>query len=606
MKRLLLTFALLSLVAGASADPNDLADGVLITHTPAGHVFSPGADYCADYGQYGITSCVEQNTNMASQGYAQHMFFYVVAAFAEDKVWCGTQFGIGDVTGSDEYFYFVAGGDANICLPNALSTTSGAGFPMEHEGIAIVATDTPWAGNFLPVYWAECYSYYGGGDYNIPLATYPGDPPLAVFGNCEVPSLIWDIECLGAMGVGNDPGQSCCPVAPPTEGACCLQNGDCLDVDEADCLAQDGVWYGLGTDCATTDCPQPVGACCFEDGSCDELTRDDCLAAGGDYTGDGYDCDEVDCPQPFGACCFEDGSCQDIPEADCIAQNGAWEGMGTECATTDCPQPPEPGACCFEDGSCQDLIEADCLAQSGVWEGAGTDCATTECPQQPLAGACCFEDGHCEFILEADCDVAGGAFTSEGLPCDPNPCGQPDVACCLDTGECIMATADDCLAQGGVPEAYPSSCDPNPCDQPDGACCFPDGSCQDLTEAGCIGLDGVWEGPDTACATTECPQPDEPGACCFADGTCQFILAVECETVGGVFYGEGVTCEPDNPCPQPTVCCVGADCYIVYSEQECIELQGEHHPDMGSCDPNPCEIVPASGDSWGSIKALYR
>ena len=342
MKRLLLAFALLGLVAGASADPNDLTGGVLITHAPSGVIFSAGLDYCGAYAEYGIASCEEQNTTMVSGGAPQHMFFYVVAAFAEDKVWCGTQFGFGDVTGTDEYFYFVAGGDANICLTNALSTTSGAGFPMENEGIAIVATDIPWDGNFLPVYWAECYSYYAGGDYIIPLGVYPGDPPLAVFGNCEVPSIIWDIECLGAMGVGAEPGVQCCPPDAPIEGACCLTDGSCQDLEETDCINLDGDWLGEGTDC-----------------------------------------DTAHCAQPFGACCLEDGSCQDLTEDDCLALTGVWEGMGTACATTDCPQPT---VCCVGVDCYIVFNEQECDALQGMWYPGEDACEPNPCEIVPTNG----------------------------------------------------------------------------------------------------------------------------------------------------------------------------------------------------------------------------
>lgn len=341
MKRVLLALALLGLVASANADPADLAGGVLITHTPAGHIFSPGGDYCLDYAQYGIASCEEQNTNMVSGGTTQHMFFYVVAAFAEDKVWCGTQFGIGDVTGSDNFFYFVAGGDANICLPNALSTTSGAGFPMENEGIAIVATDTPWAGNFLPIYWAECYSYYAGGDYEVPLGFYPGDPPLAIFGNCDVPSIIWDIDCLGVMGIGAVAGAACCPDIP-VFGACCFEDGSCLDLTEYECLSTGGTEWHMDIPCDQFECPQPPeeGACCIESGECFFIFMDACAAIGGEFLGEGITCEpDNPCPPPVVACCFEDYSCLELTADDCVAQGGVPEDYPSVCDPNPCEEP---------------------------------------------------------------------------------------------------------------------------------------------------------------------------------------------------------------------------------------------------------------------------
>ena len=46
-------------------------------------------------------------------------------------------------------------------------------------------------------------------------------------------------------------------------GACCLPNGQCVEVTEAECLARKGTYQGDGTACATTDCsvnpPPPPG-----------------------------------------------------------------------------------------------------------------------------------------------------------------------------------------------------------------------------------------------------------------------------------------------------------------------------------------------------------
>lgn len=40
-------------------------------------------------------------------------------------------------------------------------------------------------------------------------------------------------------------------------GACCLPDGTCLDTTESDCLERSGVFQGVGTKCAETDCPEP-------------------------------------------------------------------------------------------------------------------------------------------------------------------------------------------------------------------------------------------------------------------------------------------------------------------------------------------------------------
>jgi hypothetical protein len=81
----------------------------------------------------------------------------------------------------------------------------------------------------------------------------------------------------------------------PVSGACCLADGSCVQVSEADCLAMVGMYEGDNTLCMDTDCPQPIGACCLMDETCVEVTEDDCLAMGGMYNGDGSLCVDTDC-----------------------------------------------------------------------------------------------------------------------------------------------------------------------------------------------------------------------------------------------------------------------------------------------------------------------
>ena len=82
------------------------------------------------------------------------------------------------------------------------------------------------------------------------------------------------------------------------------------------------------------------GACCSDDGSCLELSPANCSAQGGSYQGNGTDCVPNVCPQP-GACCLPDGVCADLLDSDCQTQGGTFQGVGTDCAATECI-----GACC--------------------------------------------------------------------------------------------------------------------------------------------------------------------------------------------------------------------------------------------------------------------
>ena len=53
---------------------------------------------------------------------------------------------------------------------------------------------------------------------------------------------------------------ACCVGGPDEElGACCLPNGVCADLTAGECIAQGGDFQGVGTSCATTECPSDEG-----------------------------------------------------------------------------------------------------------------------------------------------------------------------------------------------------------------------------------------------------------------------------------------------------------------------------------------------------------
>ncbi|MCH8853244.1 MAG: hypothetical protein IID41_11425, partial [Planctomycetes bacterium] len=64
-------------------------------------------------------------------------------------------------------------------------------------------------------------------------------------------------------------------------GACCLPDGDCLDLTPGDCDVLDGAFEGEGTICSNTECPQPTEACCFKGAGCLDLELAICESAGG-------------------------------------------------------------------------------------------------------------------------------------------------------------------------------------------------------------------------------------------------------------------------------------------------------------------------------------
>jgi hypothetical protein len=337
MKRVLLALALLGLVAGANAVPGDLSDGVLIAHAPAGFIYSAGLDYCAEYAQYGIATCEEQiNTTPITSSVLEPTLWYAIAAWNEDKLWCGTEFGFG--TGFQDLWYFVEFGP---CLINALENSTG-GWPGSGQGTAVVATDIPWEGNFLATYYFIGYGYYQD---IIPLDVDPA-MNFAGFGNCEVPADTWDAVCLGAMGIGTE-GAYCCPPAPGEPWACCFQDGSCLMMFEYDCYEAGGIeWMGEGVTCDDDPYPCEVppepGACCDPNtGDCYFILEVDCDAIGGDFLGEGVSCDPNPCPPPpIGACCINVYECFELSEYECGQQNGDWMGL-IPCDPDPCPTPAD-------------------------------------------------------------------------------------------------------------------------------------------------------------------------------------------------------------------------------------------------------------------------
>ncbi|MCP3904163.1 MAG: hypothetical protein GY715_11070 [Planctomycetes bacterium] len=167
----------------------------------------------------------------------------------------------------------------------------------------------------------------------------------------------------------------------PAIGACCFDDGTCVDHTAADCGTAGGSWQGTGIDCASGPCEQP-GACCLPDGTCRGETAIGgaaCVNDGGAYQGNDTYCAMTQCPGA--ACCLDDGTClDDMAEPDCTAAGASWQGVGTECAFVTCPQ---PGACCFSDGTCRQETSiggADCIDDGGTYYGDYTDCGSIVCP----------------------------------------------------------------------------------------------------------------------------------------------------------------------------------------------------------------------------------
>lgn len=295
MRKALLTLAVLSLAAtSAFADPADLSGGVLITHYVEALGYSsdaPALGWCGEYmANYQITDASEQVNRIDTQTYLASSWF-IIAAWDEGKVWCGTEFGFGTY---DPAIFAIL--DWSACYPadGGLEIPT-SGWPGPDEGIAFVVTGATWDGNYLPVMRFGGYAYGYSGEGQIPLTV---DPPtsFAGFSNCAAPPLPYDAFALGALGINMD-GLA---VAPPTapRGACCIQL-DCTILPESDCLAAGGDWLGPDVGCDPNPCtpPPPEGACCLPEppGACQVMTIDDCHLIQGEWLGPDTTCDPNPC-----------------------------------------------------------------------------------------------------------------------------------------------------------------------------------------------------------------------------------------------------------------------------------------------------------------------
>jgi hypothetical protein len=228
--------------------------------------------------------------------------------------------------------------------------------------------------------------------------------------------------------------------------ACCLPDGDCVDVPRNVCLELRGEPQGPESFCTA---PQ---ACCVPNGACMDLDPLCCRNLGGEPQG----------PETFctgeAACCLPDGTCAMLDPLCCTWQGGE-PIFGAACS--------EPEACCMGDGSCRGLDPLCCTAMGGAPQGPGTGCVDTTM-------ACCDPDsGRCKETDPLCCDDVGGV---------PSPIGSP---VCL--GDENGNDIDDA------------------CEIPPQACCLPDGRCEELYHNECVDLGGDPLGPLTTCDNFVCP-----------------------------------------------------------------------------------------------------
>jgi hypothetical protein len=246
---------------------SDLGGGVLIAHHPPGLLYTVGStDWCAAYPQ--IASCEALNPRIDDR--SNPVVWYVLAAWHEsDKVWYGTEFGLGDYVPSSLSWI-----DYGTCPGNAMTIPYGA-WPGPNTGISI-ATTQPWTGNFRPVYFFTCYAYQS---QTLPLTVHP-KTGFAGFVNRGMTSNAYDAVCLGTMGLLT-PGTNCCP---PTVVAkvCCLVE-TCRITIEQECADLGGKWHPEWGTCRDAPCRNRLRHACCVDGVCRLIRRSVCECANGEW-----------------------------------------------------------------------------------------------------------------------------------------------------------------------------------------------------------------------------------------------------------------------------------------------------------------------------------
>ncbi len=316
MKRVLLGLALLGLAVGANADPTDLCGGALIAHYVAELELSenPPEGMCAAYAPHAITSAAEQVNTVTVGGPYQLADWFIIAAWTEDKEFCGVQFGFSDYDPG-----IFAYSDFGACFPatGGLEIPS-TNWPGPDEGIAFVVTGDAWNGNYVPVYWFIGYAYpYDGVIELVPDPTVA--QPFGGTGNCASPPEKWDAY-LGGLGI-NMGGIYVEPTPCDEIWACCVGT-DCSMQTAADCEGMNGTWLE-GVECEPINPCDPAWACCVF-GECIEATESQCESAGGEWF-EGEHCENVNCP-PYAACCIGPDlhECIMAFEEECAALNGVF------------------------------------------------------------------------------------------------------------------------------------------------------------------------------------------------------------------------------------------------------------------------------------------
>ncbi len=181
-------------------------------------------------------------------------------------------------------------------------------------------------------------------------------------------------NCIAAKGFRQGVGTTCDAIECFAAGACCMPAGQCVEEVPPDvCEAAGGVFQGNDSVCDDVICPQPQGACCLSNGNCLILTDADCsIIPNSAWAGFETDCADDNSNGIADDC---ESGCNDPPQdidADCDVDISDFALFQACFDTTGAALPPE--CACFDADADSDVDLDDYSAFQSVFTGMGAGC----------------------------------------------------------------------------------------------------------------------------------------------------------------------------------------------------------------------------------------
>lgn len=234
-----LAIALVSLGMACTADAGPNEDGVIILHA----VPYQSRDFPPLCEGFDLVNCEEATVNVPG---GEFWKWWVVGAFpaGSGPRLSGVSFGI-EYDASTVLLL-----DYGSCADFELPTSD---WPATGSGTAVTWL-SPQTDPLIEIYAFAGYEYYG---LDAQFCLVPHPTQGGNFADDSVPSIIDPIADYGCLGFNLNPGYLPCP-EQPIVGACCLPDGSCVILTEADCNAEAGVWIGPGSGCDPDPCAVPT------------------------------------------------------------------------------------------------------------------------------------------------------------------------------------------------------------------------------------------------------------------------------------------------------------------------------------------------------------